>query len=256
MEYAFAGPTEFFHTVGDDAEGFIRIQQNGHWENFKINSSRCRVWLSQLFWQAEETAPSAQAIVNAVGVLNGHALYNSPNSPAYSRIAGDDRTIWLDLCNSDWQAVKITAERWEVIDEPDVYFVRRRGMLDLPVPERGGTLEELRALLNIRSDEDWLLILTWLAAAYRPFGPYPVLGINGEQGSAKSTTSRMLRALVDPNKAPLRSEPKEPRDLMIAANNAWTLAFDNLVLYQPVDVGRPMSPFHRWRVRHSRTFQQ
>jgi hypothetical protein len=34
--------------------------------------------------------------------------------------------------------------------------------------------------------------------------------------------------LVDPNSAPLRSEPRDARDLIIAANNSWVLAFDNL----------------------------
>ena len=38
----------------------------------------------------------------------------------------------------------------------------------------------------------------------------------------------MARALVDPNTASLRSEPREPRDLMIAANNGWVIALDNL----------------------------
>ncbi len=44
-------------------------------------------------------------------------------------------------------------------------------------------------------------------------GPYPVLCLHGEQGSAKSTAARVLRELVDPNTAPLRSSPREPRDL-------------------------------------------
>jgi hypothetical protein len=34
--------------------------------------------------------------------------------------------------------------------------------------------------------------------------------------------------VVDPNAAPLRAEPKDGRDLMITANNAWCLAYDNL----------------------------
>jgi hypothetical protein len=38
----------------------------------------------------------------------------------------------------------------------------------------------------------------------------------------------MARALIDPNKAPLRRPPREDRDLMIAAMNGWIVAFDNL----------------------------
>ena len=38
----------------------------------------------------------------------------------------------------------------------------------------------------------------------------------------------MARALVDPNTAMLRSEPREPRDLMIASKNGWIIALDNL----------------------------
>ncbi|NMB45029.1 MAG: hypothetical protein GX998_01315, partial [Firmicutes bacterium] len=48
------------------------------------------------------------------------------------------------------------------------------------------------------------------------------------QGSAKSTTARVLRSLVDPNVAPLRTTPRDERDLAIAAHNSWILSFDNL----------------------------
>jgi hypothetical protein len=34
--------------------------------------------------------------------------------------------------------------------------------------------------------------------------------------------------LVDPNVAALRAEPREPRDLMIAATNGWIIAIDNM----------------------------
>jgi hypothetical protein len=73
-----------------------------------------------------------------------------------------------------------------------------------------------------------MLVTGWLVQAYRPRGPYPVLCLHGEQGSAKSTAAKVLRALLDPASAPLRSEPREPRDLMIAASNSWVIAYDNL----------------------------
>ena len=52
--------------------------------------------------------------------------------------------------------------------------------------------------------------------------------LSGEQGSAKSTFSSLLRRLLDPNTAPLRALPREDRDLFIAANNGHVLAFDNV----------------------------
>ena len=60
-------------------------------------------------------------------------------------------------------------------------------MGQLPVPTRGGSLEQLRELVNLSSDDDYRLLVGWLLAALRPPGqPYPVLILHGEQGSAKS----------------------------------------------------------------------
>ena len=100
--------------------------------------------------------------------------------------------------------------------------------MPLPVPERGGSIEGLLPLLNLSSRNDFVLVIAWLLAALRPGGPHPVLAISGEQGSAKTVLSKMLKALVDSNVAPVRALPREERELMIAANNSYLLAFDNL----------------------------
>ena len=49
---------------------------------------------------------------------------------------------------------------------------------------------------------------------YGLVGPaYPVLLLQGEQGSAKSSAERLVRALVDPSAAPLRTTPRSEHDL-------------------------------------------
>ena len=101
-------------------------------------------------------------------------------------------------------------------------------MLPLPMPERGGSIEALRPFLTLSNENDFVLVVAWLLAALRPTGPYPLLAISGEQGSAKTVLSKLLRSLVDPNVAPVRAFPREERELMIAANNGHLLAFDNL----------------------------
>jgi len=128
--------------------------------------------------------------------------------------------------------VEIDADGWRIVTDAPVRFRRTKGMLALPTPVDGGTLMTLRRFFNL-PDADWVLIVAWLIAAFRPRGPYPILGFRGEQGSAKSTRARMLRSLVDPNAAALRTMPRDERDLMIAATNAWTLALDNISTLPP-----------------------
>ena len=73
-----------------------------------------------------------------------------------------------------------------------------------------------------------MLVVAWLLGALRAGGPYPVLAIAGEQGSAKTVLSKLLRALIDPSVAPVRALPRDERELFIAASNGHVLAFDNL----------------------------
>src|SRR5262249_18107739 len=127
-----------------------------------------------------------------------------------------------------WRAVEISPEGWRVIAAPLVHFRRPAGMLPLPMPEQGASIEALNSFLNLSSRNDFVLLVGWLLAALRPGGPYPLLAISGEQGSAKTVLSKLLKALIDPNVAPVRALSREERELMIAANNGYLLAFDNL----------------------------
>jgi hypothetical protein len=86
-------------------------------------------------------------------------------------------------------------------------------------------MESLNSFLNLARRDDFVLIVAWLLAALRSGGPYPLLAISGEQGSAKTSYSRLRSTPMPP---PVRSLSREERELMIAANNGYLLAFDNL----------------------------
>jgi hypothetical protein len=144
------------------------------------------------------------------------------------RIAEHGGRIYLDLADEQWRAVDIGPDGWRVVECPPVRFRRPAGILPLSVPEQGGSIEALNSFLNLPSRNDFVLIVAWLLAALRAGGPYPLLAISGEQGSAKTVLSKLLKALIDPNAAPVRSLSREERELMIAANNGYLLAFDNL----------------------------
>jgi hypothetical protein len=101
-------------------------------------------------------------------------------------------------------------------------------MLPIPIPALGGSIDALRKFLNVKNDSEFVLAVSCLLAALRGRGPYPVLALSGEHGAAKSTFSRVLRLLFDPNTAPLRTLPRSERDLAISANNSYAQVFENI----------------------------
>ena len=216
---------ELWHS--NEMEPFAAIKVQEHRENWPLASIGFRRWLCRKFYEVNQKAPGSQALQDALSVLAGMALFDGPEYAVFTRLAGCEGAIYLDLTNIGWEVVEITASGWRVLTDPPVKFRRARGMLALPNPVHGGDIRDLRHFINV-DDHDWPLVLAWLVAALRPTGPYPILVIHGDQGSAKSTAERILRSLVDPNRAALRAEPKDPRDLMIAASNGWVVALDNL----------------------------
>lgn len=221
-----AAVTELWHTSGQD-DAYATLPVAGHREHWPIRSRTFRRWLGRQFFKQHGKAPGSQALQDALAVLEGQAIFDGAEHPVFVRVAGAGDRLYLDLANETWQAVEIDAVGWRLVDDCPVRFRRAKAMMPLPTPTPGGDIGELRRFVNVTAD-DWPLLLGWLVAAFRATGPYPALAVHGEQGSAKSTTTRTLRNILDPNTAPLRCEPREPRDLMIAANNGWVIALDNL----------------------------
>jgi hypothetical protein len=217
---------ELFHTA--NGESFVEIHVNGHLETWPLNSKPVREYISRSFFERHNTAPGSQSLQDALGVVDGRAHYGSPQKEVSIRLAKKDDCVFLDLCNDDWEIVKITSQGWEIAKDSPVRFRRSSSMKSLPNPVTGGKIEELKKLINVDSWNQWVLIVSWLVGALNPSGPYPILILQGEQGSAKSPTARILRALVDPSSAPMRALSRSERDLMVSANNGWILAFDNL----------------------------
>jgi hypothetical protein len=217
-----------FHDSGGIAYALRRLASRGT-RAVCLTSAAFRSWLAGEYHRQSggQKAAAAEAINTAIGVLTARALEKDCGE-VHVRVAEHDGNIYLDLADELGRVVEISATGWRVQKSAPVRFRVERGMLPLPAPERGGALEALRALVNAPSDAEWRLIIGWLIAALRPGRPFPVLVLQGEQGSAKSTTGRFLRGLIDPARPPDRARPRNDQDLAIAARNSWVLAYDNL----------------------------
>ena len=221
---AEAGCTLF--RCGDDA--FAEIERDDHRETWPVRSRGFRQWLQFRHLDEHDGAPNNEALLAAIQTIKAKARFRAPEREVYRRVGEADGSLYLDLGDPAWRAVKVDAKGWRVDPRPAALFVRSRSARALPEPRSGRDgIDALRPFLNL-NEEDFILAVAWLLAAYRDKGPYPVLVLTGEQGAAKSTCARMLRALVDPSEAPLRSVPRNEHELFIATRNAHVLALDNL----------------------------
>jgi putative DNA primase/helicase len=220
--------------VTPDGVTYARVPSDDHHETHPVRGTAFKRWLRHIFFCQREKPVAAEALSLALDTLDATASYRGRRATVHVRLAcdpgrpADDPAYYLDLADTAWRAVEITRAGWRIVAEPPVVFCRRSGLLSLPEPKRGGKIECLRNHINVGSEDDFRLVVAWLTAALRPAGPYPVLILLGEQGCAKSTLARLLRRLVDPHITLLRCEPREVRDLMIAATHAWVVALDNL----------------------------
>lgn len=208
-------------------ECYATLPVNSHNENWALASKTFRRWLSVRSYEETGLAPGGQALDDTIRVLEAQA-YKGPERIPCLRAGEADGKAYLDICDPAWRAVEIDADGWRIVDRPPVAFVRTGQMRPLPEPEGGSEINELRRFVNTERDEDFHILVAWIVAALRSRGPYPVLVFSGEQGTGKSTVSRLTRSLVDPNAAPIRAVPKDDRDLVVGAVNSHVLALDNL----------------------------
>jgi hypothetical protein len=242
---------------GVDGRFYAEVPISEHREVHELRSDSFEYWLIRTFRrdQAAESVPSADAFHRLVRTLEAEAAAQPSAEPVWIRVADgtgtagstsppapdspvvtpaplvalpDPKTVYyLDLGDSNWDMVEITAAGWRIVSNQPVAFRRPKGLRPFPRPDSDGSIDLLRKFVNL-TDDDFPLLVGWMTAAWCPIGPYPILNLCGEQGSAKSTMARVVRRLIDPNVALLRALPGNQRDFMVEAHNTWAVCYDNV----------------------------
>jgi hypothetical protein len=221
---------ELWHDDADKA--YATFPVDGHREHAPTRSSRFRHWLTLQYLDAQQTPPSKSAMDECLSAVEARAIAQGKRYTAFVRVAEHDGRVFLDLCNDGWQAIECSKSGWVVRDNVPVKFIRRDGMLPLPVPERVteqlSGIEELRSFFGSLSQAHFALVAAWLMACLRDTGVFPVLMIHGESGSGKTILSRLLADLIDPRDEKALSIPKDDRALIVFAKQTWLIGFENI----------------------------
>ncbi len=210
-----------------DGTAYVDIHVDGHRETWPVRSPGFRNYVRRQIFKQKGTSPGDGRLKQIVANVEAEAQFGGRQQDVHLRVGEHQGQIYIDLADDQWRVVEVAPDGWRIVANAPVRFRRTPGMLALPVPEKGGSVEELASFLNVQRN-DLILIVSFLLAALRGTGPYPVLAICGEYGSAKSTLMKLLRALIDPNVAPIRSLPRSEQDLFVSADNNFVQPFDNI----------------------------
>lgn len=210
-----------------DVNSDVYAIRNDTNEILSMNGRKFKDYLVSKFYETHKKAIRDSVMRDAMHTLSGLARQSNVKHKVHCRVAKHGDDYYLDLCQpGNSLSVKVCAGKYEVVDIPPVYFIRSDTMEPLPTPV-DGDLNLLFSVANIPGDAD-LLIIAWLIESLRIDCPYPILELIGEQGSAKSTTHRILRRLIDPSTCDLRGSPKTVEDVYVSAGSNHLVSFENV----------------------------
>jgi hypothetical protein len=217
------GISELFH---DGSTPYAAVSGSQGPCYFNLESPEFKAWASQHVYHHMAYVPTTLQWEQCRNQLVGEALYKGPEQRVYLRVApAEGGGVWIDL--GDGQYVAVTARGWSLEREAGVRFRKPSRMTALPTPVRGGHVMHLRPFVNCE-DAEFYILVAFVLAALRPTGPYPILEISGEMGSAKSTTTRLVRLLIDPHTSDLRGAVRSEQQLAVQAQHCHLVVLDNV----------------------------
>jgi len=213
--------TLFFDTESEKAY----IESEG--KVYAVGSKQFVDWASYEYYKKSGAVTSESSLKQAAFTLSGVAKNEGKKTRVNLRTAQSDTDIFVFLADDDWTVVRVSPDGYAKENKPAVKFFKPASMMPLPFPEKGGDINELWRFVNVKGD-DRILVLAWMLEAYRPETPFPVLALNGQQGTGKSSSHRRIRQLIDPNASDLRAAPKDIQDIYVSAGTNWVASFENI----------------------------
>lgn len=219
--------SEFKLFKSQDGEPFVRLKVSEYSECISIDSAESRCVINDLFFRKTNTLPDTKNVEKLIQHLSYKASKANKENVFY-RLAGLENKFFIDLGSNDFKYVEIDESGWSIKANSHINFYRTKSMKSLPVPMRNGNIQDLKQFLNLDSENDFKLIVSYIIGSLSYGKEYPILILQGPQGSAKSTTSEVIKSLIDPSLPSLRSFPRNEEDIFIAGRNSHLICYDNL----------------------------
>ena len=218
----------YFHTSDQSCYAAVKLDTGG--AAICRVSTRSRQFIQILthrYYVETGRAPKKEALSEAIGVFEQKALFEGDTIELHNRVAWHNGSICYDLTNDNYEAIEIRPDGWSLMPPGHILFKRYSHQIPQVYPVPGGDPWKLFEFVNV-SESDQLLVMVYIVSCLIPDIPHPVPLITGEHGSAKSSTCRLFKALIDPSKLEGVAMQHTEERLTQLLDHHWLAIFDNV----------------------------
>jgi len=224
-----AGQPQVLPFKNEANELWVKFSNEDHWECHPLKSGSTEGYFRKQFYTAFDYGINKDVLTNTLENFEAMWPGDLQTHNINLRVArqGTD-ALFYDLCDPKWRAIKVTPQGWEIVNDPPVFFKRLQHQQPQITPIKEGDLMAILRFIPVKDDDSIILLLVWLLVSFVAELPHPILVFYGSQGTAKSTTNRFLRSIIDPSITMLLALTNDPRELVRELSHHYFAPYDNL----------------------------
>ena len=169
----------------------VLININSHYKVLPIEDITFRRYLSKLYYDNINEVPNAEAVRNVVQLLAAKSIFEGDTMTLHLRAAWSSNetrdSIYYDMSDSKNRCVKITSYGCTILEnQTDILFRRYNHQIPQVEPsfdnldDQDDVLEQFITLLNIKNENDRLLLKCYIVSLFIPDIPHVILILLGE----------------------------------------------------------------------------
>jgi DNA polymerase elongation subunit (family B) len=223
----------FFKDQHDIAN--VRIKVSDHAEIMPVQGKKLEYYVRKLHYDSTsgKKVASSEPMNTAIQTTLAKSLFSGQERTLNLRVAWDiqNREIHYDLGDAEWRCIKITTNDWEITPHSDNVLFTRFNQKAQIEPDRSyppDIFDRFHDLMHIKDSKHRLLSKVWIISLLIPDLPHPINITFGEKGSSKSTSCRLVKRLVDPDKLELLTIPKDKTEFVQQLYHNYIAVYDNV----------------------------
>jgi len=236
LEFAQKNIQKVFVSSSDSSQFYGLVEIDEHKESINLNSYQAISWLRVQYHDATGKFHGNEMYENVISLIKDQASFSKDKevTPISKRIFSDNKSIYVDLTTPDWKLVKITEDETCITqhgnDTP--IFSRGKSQSRMSEPNFGYTGNPLDEFCKLARMQDEPTFKEHLISMFLAHVPTPIIVIIGQEDSAKSDRSSLIKMLVDLSGSKLDEQlgqfGRNDDDLNVRFSNNYMVVFDNL----------------------------